>query len=111
MSPRPAAPGTTGGRAGVGRAGPTIGFDSFSYHRYFGETTPWEQPVDVAWTTEDVLDRAVEVGAEVVSLQTCYLPIDPATAIGMSAVADLADRVRDRGLGALFAWGDRKSVV
>lgn len=87
-----------------------VGFDSFCYHRRFGETTLWETPATIVWTTDDVVDRATDVGAEIVSLQTSYLAIDPAHAAGKLAIARLAERLRERGLQALFAWGHRDGL-
>lgn len=91
-------------------AGPLVGFDSFSYHRHLGEILRWEQPLEVRWSTADVIDRAVTHGAEAVSLQTCYLPIDPSSTGARGAVEDLASRIRERGLRALLAWGHRDGL-
>src|SRR5258707_8343671 len=52
----------------------SVGIDSYSYHRFFGETTAWEQPVATRWQTEDFLRRAASLRVDRVSLQTVYLP-------------------------------------
>jgi 2-deoxy-D-gluconate 3-dehydrogenase len=52
----------------------TRGIDSFAYHRYFGEHTRWETPLDFRWTTQDFIERARQLNVDGVSLQTCYLP-------------------------------------
>lgn len=109
---------TSGGtRTGTSATGPSphvarplVGFDSFSYHRHLGETLRWEQPCEVRWSTDDVIDRAVIHAAEVVSLQTCYLLVDPSSPEGRGAVEDLAARIRERELRALLAWGHRDGL-
>ena len=52
----------------------TLGIDSFAYHRYFGNCTPWESSLNMRWTTADFLERAHQLKVGAVSLQTCYLP-------------------------------------
>jgi len=89
---------------------PLIGFDAFSYHRYFGETLRWEEPVEDRWSTDNIVDRAIAHAAEAVSLQTCYLPIDPSSPAGVVAVAELGSRFRQRGLRTLIAWGHRDGL-
>lgn len=84
---------TDGGRIGVG-------VDSFAYHRNFGETTRWETPSAIRWTTEDFLDRAHALGVDAVSLQTVYLPD-----LAPEAIAPLRAGLASRGLGAVLAWG------
>ncbi|MCR0983863.1 sugar phosphate isomerase/epimerase family protein [Roseomonas populi] len=76
------------------------GIDSYCFHRYFGdaypglETDPGER-LDV-W---GFLDRALELGAQGVSLEACYLPADD----------PFLDRLRERldtnGLQRVWAWG------
>ncbi|MBA2757975.1 MAG: sugar phosphate isomerase/epimerase [Chloroflexi bacterium] len=77
-----------------------VGIDSYSYHRRYGEARPGEHPPTAEpWPLEPgpVLRHAHEVGADVVFLETCYLPepeaIDPAM---------LADAGR---LKVGFSWG------
>ena len=53
------------------------GIDSYSYHRRYGEIRPGEgAPAAEPWPFEPrpVLDHADAVGADVVYLETCYLP-------------------------------------
>ena len=76
-----------------------VGIDSYSYHRRYGEVRPGEAPTVAApWPLEPgpVLRHARSIGADIVFLETCYLPdperIDdamlspagPATQIGFS---------------------------
>ena len=53
-----------------------VGIDSYSYHRRYGEFRPGEDPLPDPWVREaaPVLDHARSVGADVVFLETCYLP-------------------------------------
>jgi sugar phosphate isomerase/epimerase len=84
---------------------PTVGIDSFSYHRYFGEIGDWEDPSPLRWTTDDFLDRSAELGVESVSLQTVYLED-----LSVSAMRDLRVHLEDRGLSAVLAWGHRSGL-
>jgi len=53
-----------------------VGIDSYSYHRRYGETRPGEAPWRDPWPRDPtpVLAHAREVAADVVFLETCYLP-------------------------------------
>ncbi|MEA2609257.1 MAG: hypothetical protein QOJ75_1500 [Chloroflexota bacterium] len=54
-----------------------VGIDSYSYHRRYGEQRAGEAaPADRAWPREasPVLRHARATGAEIVFLETCYLP-------------------------------------
>ncbi len=82
-----------------------IGVDSFSYHRFFGEFTPWEKPLDTRWTTEDFLARASALGVRRVSLQTVYLPEPTA-----ETVAALRDGLARHQLQPTLAWGHRSGL-
>lgn len=83
----------TGGRIGVG-------IDSYAYHRYFGETTPWEEPLGVRWETADFLRRAHELGVGAVSLQTAYLP-----ELTTPVLASLHQQLESLSLQPILAWG------
>jgi sugar phosphate isomerase/epimerase len=78
-----------------------IGIDSYSYHRRYGEQRAGEAPsTHVAWPLGPVpaLGHARAVGAEVIFLETCYLP-EP-EAIDASALLAEAGPV---AVG--FSWG------
>ena len=79
-----------------------VGIDSYSYHRRYGETRAGEaRSRDEPWLLEPgpVLRHAVEVGADAVFLETCYLPAPEAiTATTLAAATD-------RGLRVGFSWG------
>jgi sugar phosphate isomerase/epimerase len=53
-----------------------IGITQFSYHRYFGEVTPWETRPDIRWTVADFVRRVASLRVDALSLQTCYLTPD-----------------------------------
>jgi len=52
----------------------TLGIDSFAFHRYYGEHTRWESPLDFRWTPNDFIAYGHQHGVDALSLQTCYLP-------------------------------------
>ncbi len=77
-----------------------VGIDTYSYHRFFGEIREGEEDPGTRWTTWDFLDRAVELGVDGVSLETCYLDLDdPAFRERLAVTLDGA------GLEAVLAWG------
>ncbi len=77
-----------------------IGIDSYSYHRYFGETTAWEQPVHVRWQAADFVARAAQLGVDAVSFQTAYLP-----ELTPDGIAELRAQLDAHGLVRVLAWG------
>ena len=77
-----------------------VGIDTYSYHRFFGEIREGEEDPGTRWTTWDILDRAVELRVDGVSLETCYLDLhDPAFR------ERLATSLHEAGLDAVLAWG------
>lgn len=82
-----------------------VGVDSFSYHRWFGETNEWEEAVDAQWTYQDFLARSVQLGADAVSLQTVYLPVLNATLLD-----NLVGLISSAQLGLVVAWGHRNGL-
>lgn len=83
-----------------------VGVDSFAYHRYFGETSQWEQPIPVRWSSVDFLRRASELGVEGVSLQTVYLSEEDNRLIDC-----LRDELDQRKLNRIVAWGHRRGLA
>ncbi len=49
-----------------------IGIDSYCFHRYFGEVYPNQEDPGRRMTYEDFLRRAIELGVDGVSLETCF---------------------------------------
>lgn len=79
-----------------------VGIDSYSYHRRYGEQRRAEAPSrDAPWPLEPgpVLRHAVDVGADVVFLETCYLPVPEAITAATLAPAT------DHGVHVRFSWG------
>ena len=77
-----------------------VGIDTYSYHRFFGEIREGEEDPGTRWTTWDFLARAVELGVDGVSLETCYLDLDdPAFRDRLALTLDGA------GLETVLAWG------
>jgi sugar phosphate isomerase/epimerase len=78
-----------------------IGIDSYSYHRRYGELRAGESdPGVAAWPLEPapVLRHAAAAGAEVVFLETCYLPEPEAISAATLEAAGPELRVG-------FSWG------
>ncbi len=77
-----------------------VGIDSYSYHRYFGEVRQGEADPGIRWTVWRFLDRAVELGVDGVSLETCYLPLED------RGFRDrFASYLDGTGLDRVLAWG------
>jgi 3-oxoisoapionate decarboxylase len=81
---------------------PLVGVDSFSYHRWFGEHTPWETPLHVRRDAFDVLDLATGLDLDTVSLQTIHVDAEE-----MGTVAATAE---SRNLDLVLAWGHRSGL-
>lgn len=84
---------------------PLVGVDSFAYHRWFGEWNTWESPLGTKWTTIDFLDRAGELGCDIVSLQTCYLG-----EMDRVSMRRLAAEASECNLELVLAWGHRDGL-
>jgi sugar phosphate isomerase/epimerase len=83
-----------------------IGIDSYCYHRYFGEVYPVQTAPDAAMTIDDFLTRTVELGAEGVSLESCFLPQrDPAY------LSELCARLDELELQRVYAWGHPNGLL
>jgi 3-oxoisoapionate decarboxylase len=82
-----------------------VGFDSFSFHRWFGETSQWETPVADRWTTRDLLAAAGELGVDVLSIQTIHLPDQ-----SPDGVAALRGELDALGVDRILAWGHRSGL-
>lgn len=53
-----------------------LGLDSYSFHRFYGETTAWESLPDTRWTLADFLNFCVAEKISLASIQTSYMPND-----------------------------------
>jgi 3-oxoisoapionate decarboxylase len=82
-----------------------LGLDSFSYHRWFGETNQWEEPLEVRWTTGDLLEHVASIGVEALSLQTIHL--DDRTPANLSRIGT---GLAEAGVECILAWGHRSGL-
>lgn len=83
-----------------------IGIDSYCYHRYFGEVYPVQSAPDTTMTIEDFLSRTVDLGAEGISLESCFLPQrDP------GYLSELCARLDELELERVYAWGHPNGLL
>ena len=77
-----------------------IGIDDFSYHRNYGWIIPGQSDSGKRWTLEDFLNRAAELKVDTVSLETYFM-----AELDRSFLTGLKERLDDRGLEGMLAWG------
>lgn len=77
-----------------------VGVDSYSYHRLYGEIYPNQLDPGRRWEFEQCIDEAVRVGADGISLETCFMPRFDSEYLGR-----LKDRLDEHGLERMVAWG------
>jgi 3-oxoisoapionate decarboxylase len=77
-----------------------VGIDSYCYHRYFGEIYPDQTKPGVRWTFHDFVRRAVELGVDDVSLESCFFE-----SLEAGYLADIGAALDAAGLGRVLAWG------
>lgn len=53
-----------------------LGLDSYSFHRFYGETTAWEKLPETSWTLRDFLNFCSDENISLASIQTSYMPSD-----------------------------------
>jgi sugar phosphate isomerase/epimerase len=83
-----------------------LGIDSYSFHRFFGEVYPGLETLpDHRWTVWDFLDVAGQLGAEAVSLESCFLPVGD-----RELSRALAKHLDDHGLERIWAWGHPRGL-
>lgn len=83
-----------------------VGVDTYSYHRQLGELRAGEQEPRHRWSHDDLLEAVVAVGAEVVSLETCFLP-----GLDRLVLSATVSRLRDAGIEPVFAWGHPEGLA
>ena len=77
-----------------------VGVDSYSYHRLYGEIYPNQVDPGRRWEFEQCIDESVRIGAEGISLETCFMPrFDP------DYLARLRGKLDEHGLERMVAWG------
>jgi len=88
-----------------------LGIGQFTYHRYFGELTPWESDPGVRWNTNDFLGHAAAHGADTVGVQTCYLTAQDIETLPEMAAAHNLDVIIEWGHPAGLAMGKSAAAV
>ena len=77
-----------------------IGIDSYCFHRYFGEVYDNQEDPGKRITYEDFLNRAIELGVDGVSLETCFFESNE------EGYFQRLKEILDRGnLQCVVAWG------
>jgi sugar phosphate isomerase/epimerase len=82
-----------------------VGIDSYSYHRFFGEVYPQQTPPPSRMTLEQFLQRAHEIGAEGVSLESCFLP-----SVDEEYLRSLRRLLDQYHLERVYAWGHPRGL-
>ena len=77
-----------------------IGIDSYSFHRFYHETTQWETPSAVEWDTVDFFRFCESVKVDVASLQTIHLDT---TRAGIDR--EIASWRQATGCDVILTWG------
>lgn len=77
-----------------------VGIDSYSFHRFFGEVYPEQVAPDAGMSTDDLLERAKEMGVDGVSLESCFIE-----SLDEGYLKDLRAKLDDYGFERVWAWG------
>lgn len=77
-----------------------VGVDSYSYHRLYGEIYPNQVDPGRRWEFEQCIDEAVRIGADGISLETCFMP-----RFDTNYLCRLKDKLDAAGLDRMVAWG------
>ncbi|HNS32303.1 MAG TPA: sugar phosphate isomerase/epimerase family protein [bacterium] len=77
-----------------------IGIDSYCYHRYFGEVYDHQEKPDRKWTLKDFINRARELKADGVSLESCFIP-----SFDRNYLAEIKGILDEAGIERVWAWG------
>jgi sugar phosphate isomerase/epimerase len=77
-----------------------VGIDSYCFHKYFGEIRPGGKDPGTRWTAFDLIDYATKVGANGLSLETCFMP-----ALDRGFLHELRSALDSSRLDRVLAWG------
>ena len=90
-----------------------IGIDSYSYHRLLGDVRPGEDPPPRQFDTREVLDHALSLGVDAVSLETSFLelPLPPIDLEPVLAWGHPDGLAVEGGLDDLLAWIDVAAAI
>lgn len=77
-----------------------VGVDSYCYHRLFGEIYPNQVDPGRRWQFDQCIDEVLRIGADGISLETCFMP-------GFDAgyLSHVKERLDAAGLERVLAWG------
>ncbi len=78
----------------------TVGVDSYCYHRLFGEVYPNQIDPGKRWEFDQCIDEVRRIGAEGISLETCFLP-----GFDDEYLSQLKETLDDNRLERVVAWG------
>lgn len=84
----------------------SIGVDSYSYHRFFGEVRAGEARASETWTCADLLDRVPRPSVEVLGLETCHL-----AGTSLDDIQQVADVCTRRHRDLVLTWGHPEGVA
>lgn len=77
-----------------------LGLDSYSFHRFYGETTAWETLPETRWTLANFLEFCTAENISLASLQTSYMPSDD------QVIYEVAEwKSGDQEREVVFTWG------
>jgi sugar phosphate isomerase/epimerase len=77
-----------------------VGIDSYCYHRFFGEVYPQQEKPPKDMTFEDFINRAVALGVDGVSLESCFLP-----SFDSAYLSEIKGLLDEHNLDRVYAWG------
>lgn len=77
-----------------------LGLDSYSFHRFYGETTAWEKLPNTSWSLRDFLEFCTSEDISLASIQTSYMPPDDEVIHEVNRWK-AADQTRE----VVFTWG------
>ena len=77
-----------------------IGIDSYCFHRFFGEVYPQQLPPPRRMTLENFLARAAKLGADGVSLESCFFP-----SLSSDYLRQVKRLLDDYEFDRVYAWG------
>ena len=77
-----------------------LGLDSYSFHRFYGETTAWETLPNTTWSLRDFLEFCTSEDISLASIQTSYMPTDD------EVIREVNQwKAADRNREVVFTWG------
>lgn len=78
-----------------------LGLDSYSFHRFYGETTAWETLPETKWSLRDFFDFCDVERITLASIQTSYMPSDDEVIREVARWKQVNPEERE----VVFTWG------